>query len=123
MRTTPNTAILGPMELVSTFEEDYDGPPLMLYRNSAGQEFLAAWTEERIDQEKWLYAPLSEDNKKAILSGAKDIRDAFTHGSVFHVTQYRNGSESQATQKQGASLNDDLLPPAGDRLDPHLLRA
>ena len=47
----------------------YDGPKLLLRRTSAGQFFLAWWSDADADMERWVYLPVSESRLYQVLSG------------------------------------------------------
>lgn len=99
--------------------DEYDGPRLFVAKNSSGACFLALWVETVVEGELWIYAPISENRLRGLVSGAIPIRDIYTSASdgwIFRIILGDSGRIVKFSPVRLSELDLDELPPEGDVL-------
>ncbi len=114
----PQNTTLGNLRMLEVLDF-YDFPRLFVCANAAGQHFIAIWHDDVPGGTVWLYAAINVFQIPAFTSGALDIRDAFLRAAddqVMRVTTRASGAE--VVRVPCEELDEDSLPPAGDRISP-----
>jgi hypothetical protein len=115
----PQFTFLGNLEIFEIYEY-YDKPCLFSCRNMAEHIFLALWVEEKLDCDRWLYAPISLLRLAYLKSGGIDLRSAFSNAEdnfVFDVEVFYDNIPSKIEIIACPNLTDDLLPVEGEFLN------
>lgn len=87
---------LGELTIIEVFEF-FDIPRLFTCKSSTGKIFVAISVEETDKYHFWLYAPLSEERLKQLLTCDLDLLQAYTgtdEGFVYKVTTYPDSGAS-----------------------------
>lgn len=119
MSWLPRGTVLGDVRLRETFV-DFDGPRVFTCRSTTDQWYLAAWAEERREEDLWLYVPVSEARLAIVRSGGVTLRRAFERpeGLIYLVTLQRSDLDSDRAEPIPASqLHEEWLPEDGFRLE------
>ena len=98
----------------------YDGPKLLLRRTSAGQFFLAWWSDADADMERWVYLPVSESRLYQVLSGDIPSRQALSNpedGYLFVTDVEYSGEVRNVVLTDIESIPNDALPRPDARLN------
>lgn len=92
----------------------YDGPKMRLRRTMAGQYYLAWWTDEDENYERWIYLPVSESRLKGIMSGGITADEALNEpedGYLFVADlDVMSGEIRKVIQTNADSLPTETLP-------------
>jgi hypothetical protein len=115
----PQFTFLGNLEIFEIYKY-YDKPCVFSCRNMAEHIFLALWVEEKLDCDRWLYAPISLLRLAYLKSGGIDIRSAFSNAEdnfVFDVEVFYDNIPSNIEMIACPNLTDDLLPVEGEFLN------
>ncbi len=110
----------------STFSIDrvlqyYDGPRLLLRESSAGQLYLAWWSDSDDEAERWIYLPLSNIRLHEILSGMIPSLDGLTSPEDGYILVVDKDSATdsivRAVPTVASDLPEDTLPRPGATLN------
>jgi hypothetical protein len=115
----PQFTFLGNLEIFEIYKY-YDKPCVFSCRNMAEHIFLALWVEEKLDCDRWLYAPISLLRLAYLKSGGIDIRSAFSNAEdnfVFDVEVFYDNIPSNIEMIACPNLTNDLLPIEGEFLN------
>ena len=83
----------------------YDGPVLFILRNEQGYAFLGLAVED----DTFLYAPVSEDRLIAVRTGLVSLREAFARPELNKLLILRNGDDS-STPIAVEDVSEEWLP-------------
>lgn len=105
---------------VSRVLVEYDGPQLVLL-TAGRRQFLAYAADEDGDLVRWIHAPVSEIEIKALNRGQITIRNAVAKNELTVVDVNRSGTAVRSWVVNLASLPDEYLPDS-DALLPQFAR-
>ncbi|UQA55249.1 hypothetical protein [Polyangium aurulentum] len=100
-----------PFELDQVLVE-YDGPQIVTLRGVDGLH-LGIASDEDDAYVRWIYAPLTETELRALLDGTGALRDVMHKPWVYVVDVDHDGVPVHAWQYPGEQLRDDDLPARG----------
>ena len=110
------------IEVVNVLVE-YNGPQIVLARDHEGLKLgVAADDEEESGFVRWIYAPLTNTEFKALLSGASTIRDALLK-PVVYVIDFDVGDRPLCAWKYAREDLDEIVLPRRGALLPKATRA
>ena len=118
------TTLPGPPWKAFSFErvlQYYDGPRLLIRQSSAGQLYLAWWSDADESTERWIYLPLSERRLRQILWGEIPSLDALSALEDGHLLVLDEDLETDTVARtiltEVSELPTDSVPRAGARLN------
>ena len=118
------TTLPGPPWKAFSFErvlQYYDGPRLLIRQSSAGQLYLAWWSDADESTERWIYLPLSERRLRQILWGEIPSLDALSAPEDGHLLVLDEDLETDTVARtiltEVSELPTDSVPRAGARLN------
>jgi hypothetical protein len=91
---------------------EYDGPQIVTLRGAGGL-YLGIASDESDAFVRWIYAPLTETELRALLEGTGTLREAVQKPRVYVVDVDHDGTPIQAWEYPGERLRDDDLPARG----------
>lgn len=110
---TRSVEVLRELEVV----DEFNGPQIV-FATLDGQRMLGVAADEDTDAERWVFAPVSAVEEKALRAGIAPLREALLKDSAFVIDILASGSELRVTPISGQDLTEDELPTADARLDP-----
>ncbi len=99
---------------------EYDGPELITL-TGIGQRYLGVASDNDRSFRRWVYAPITNTEFKALIDGAETVRDALLKANIYVVDVSIDDVPTRAWQCDGRHLTDDNLPERGALL-PRLTR-
>lgn len=118
MNWLPRNTILGELTLLETYVF-YDGPRLFSARSLTDQRYLAAWANEGLEADEWLYVAISGARLNMVRSGARTVRSAFLEpeGFTYRVTIPHDDSSPDSVETVSPSeILDAWLPAENFRI-------
>lgn len=112
MNWLPRDTILGELTLLETYVF-YDGPRLFSAQSLTDQRYLAAWANEGLEADEWLYVAISEARLNMVRSGARTVRSAFLEPEGFTyrvIIPHDDSSPDSAKTVVPSEILDAWLP-------------
>ncbi len=110
----PEQAIVPPAAKIVHVLVEYNGPQVVVARDNEGLKLgVAADDEEDSGLVRWLYAPLTDTEFKALVSGASTIRDALLKPRVYVIDFGRDDRPLRAWEHASELLDETVLPRRG----------
>lgn len=94
---------------------EYDGPQIVLARGPGGR-FLGVAADEDDDAVRWIYAPVTMTELRALALGALATRNAILKPVVFIVDMDRRQKPARVWQSESYTIGEENLPDPGARL-------
>lgn len=104
---------LHPLEVV----DEYNGPQIV-FAMLEGQRVLGVAADEDAQVERWIFAPVSEVERRALRAGVASLREALRKDKAYVVDFLRHSKGMYLYPIDGRSLGDAVLPDEDARLDP-----
>lgn len=105
-------------EGASPFEVDqvlvhYDGPQIVTLRDEEDNRYLGVASDEGEGLVRWIYAPLTNTEFKALMDGVATTRDALLKSCVYLVDIDVDGNAVRRWECDAADISDENLPDVG----------
>ncbi len=113
----PINTFLGKLSILEVLDW-HDSPRLLIAENAAGNRYIAFWADATEQENRWLYAAVSEHQIDRFLWGELALRTIYTDpedGLIFLVHSSLQASSVDVTTAD--ALEPDLLPPPNDCLE------
>lgn len=116
MNVLPEGTELGRLRITEVLDY-YDGPRLFTAANLSGSLFLVFLCGRTVDQDAWLYVPISSARLGSLKRGELTLRDAIVEpeGSVAYEVTVPAGRKTASVR--AVLPSNDSLPPPDDFLE------
>jgi len=97
--------------------DEYNGPQIV-FAVFEGQRVFGIAADEDEHAERWVFAPVSEVERRALRAGVASLREALRKETAYVVDFLRHHKGMYINPIDGRSLVDAVLPDEDARLDP-----